>query len=70
MIPMPPWRAIAMASGASVTVSIAADTTGMLSWIFGVSRAAVLTSLGSTLDSAGSSRTSSNVSPSLANFGG
>ena len=30
-IPMPPWRAIAMASGASVTVSIAADTIGMLS---------------------------------------
>ena len=28
---------MAMASGASVTVSIAADTTGMFSWIFGVS---------------------------------
>ena len=59
------WRA-----GASVTVSMAADTIGMLSWIFGVRRAAVLTSFGRTLDSAGSSRTSSNVSPSLANFGG
>ena len=34
---MPPCRAIAMASGASVTVSIAADTIGMFSWIFGVS---------------------------------
>ena len=42
----------------------------MASSIFGVSRVAVLTSLGSTLDSAGTSRTSSNVSPSLANFGG
>ena len=59
-----------MASGASVTVSIAADTIGMLRVIFGVRRAAVLTSPGRTLDSAGRSRTSSNVSPSLANFGG
>ena len=69
-IPMPPCRAIAMARGASVTVSMAADTIGMLSWIFGVRCAAVLTSFGRTLDSAGSRRTSSKVSPSLANFGG
>ena len=59
-----------MASGASVTVSMAAEMIGMLSPIFGVSRASVLTSLGSTCDSAGSSSTSSKVSPSLANFGG
>ncbi len=29
MMPMPPWRAMAMARGASVTVSIAADAIGM-----------------------------------------
>ena len=61
---------MAMARGASVTVSIAAETIGMLRVIFGVRRAAVLTSPGRTFDSAGSSSTSSNVSPSLANFGG
>ena len=55
---------------ASVTVSIAAETTGDSSTIVRVSRAAVETSFGSTDDSAGTSSTSSNVSPSFANFSG
>ena len=67
-MPMPPSRASAIASRASVTVSIAAETTGMLSSIVRVSRVRVETSFGSTRDSAGTSSTSSNVRPSLANF--
>src|SRR5882672_5304044 len=55
---------------ASVTVSIAAETTGTSSAIVRVSRVAVETSFGRTADSAGTSRTSSKVSPSLANFAG
>ncbi len=70
MIPMPPARAMAMARRASVTVSMAADTTGMASSMRGVRRLAVDTSAGSTADSAGTSSTSSNVRPCLANFGG
>jgi hypothetical protein len=70
MNPMPPRRARAMASVASVTVSIGADTTGMASSMRGVSRVRVDTSDGRTDDSAGSRRTSSNVSPCLANLGG
>jgi hypothetical protein len=69
-IPMPPARAIAMASRDSVTVSIAADTIGIASSMRGVSRLAVDTSAGSTDDSAGTNSTSSNVRPCLANFGG
>ena len=38
MMPMPPSCAIAIASLASVTVSIAADTSGMLSEMFRVRR--------------------------------
>ena len=68
MIPRPPSRASAIASRASVTVSIAAETIGMLSSIERVSRVRVETSFGSTRDSAGTSSTSSNVNPSLANF--
>ena len=67
-MPIPPSRASAIASRASVTVSIAAETTGMLISIERVSRARVETSFGSTRDSAGTSRTSSKVSPSRANF--
>ena len=61
---------MAMASAASVTVSIAADTSGMASSMRGVRRVRVSTSDGMTSDSAGTSRTSSKVRPSLANFGG
>ena len=67
---MPPLRASAIAIRASVTVSIAAETSGSSSAIVRVSRVAVETSFGSTADSAGTSRTSSKVSPSLANFSG
>ena len=47
-IPMPPSRASAIAIRASVTVSIAAETTGTSSAIVRVSRVAVETSFGST----------------------
>ena len=53
---------------ASVTVSMAADTSGISSAIVRVSRLAVTTSFGSTADSAGTSRTSSKVRPSFANL--
>jgi len=49
-------------------VSIAAETTGISRAIVRVSRVAVETSLGRTDDSAGTSRTSSNVRPSFENF--
>ena len=62
IMPMPPSCASAMASGASVTVSIAADTTGMLRRIVRVNCVARLTSRGSTLECAGTNKTSSNVS--------
>jgi hypothetical protein len=59
---MPPCRAIAIAILASVTVSIALDTSGIDSRTPLVSLVEVSTSLGITSDSAGSRRTSSNVS--------
>ena len=65
---MPPSRASAIAGRASVTVSIAAETIGIWIVMPRVSRVAVDTSFGSTCDSAGTSRTSSNVSPSLPNL--
>src|SRR5436309_3301015 len=65
---MPPARASATARRASVTVSIAAERTGIASEIPRVRRVTVETSLGRTCDSAGTSRTSSKVSPSRANF--
>ena len=67
-IPIPPSRASAIASRASVTVSMAAETIGISSRIPRVSCVAVETWFGSTADSAGTSSTSSNVSPSRANF--
>src|SRR5215211_415439 len=66
--PMPPSRASAIAILASVTVSIAAETIGTASEISRVRRVRVEASAGSTLDSAGRSSRSSNVSPSFANF--
>ena len=70
MTPRPPVLAIAMASWASVTVSMAADTIGMASGIDGTTRVAVETSAGNTSDAAGSRSTSSKVRPSVANFSG
>ena len=68
--PSPPARAIAMAIRDSVTVSIGDDTSGTRSRTRLVTCVPVSTELGTTSDSAGSSSTSSNVRPSIANFGG
>ena len=62
--PIPPSWASAIAMSASVTVSIADDRIGMLSGISRVRKVRVSAWLGSTEDSSGCSRTSSNVSPS------
>src|SRR3569832_2388377 len=64
MMPMPPSCARAMARRASVTVSIAADTSGMLSDISRVSRVLSSTSRGSTVEWARTNSTSSKVSAS------
>ena len=61
-MPRPPSCAIAMARRASVTVSIAAETSGMLRVIDRVRRVARATSRGTTRECAGTSRTSSKVS--------
>ena len=63
--PMPPARAMAMAMSASVTVSMAAETSGMLSEMVRVKRLAVETSLGWTAECRGTRSTSSKVRPSL-----
>ena len=63
---MPPARAMAMAIRDSVTVSIAELTSGTRSRIRRVSWLDVSALAGTTSDAAGSSRTSSNVSPSMA----
>ena len=55
---------MAMASSLSVTVSIAAEINGMPSITSRVSRVRRSASAGSTLDAAGTSKTSSNASPS------
>ena len=60
---MPPAWAMTIAMSASVTVSIAADSTGMLSRIPCVTRVEVSAMLGSTAEAAGTSSTSSNVRP-------
>ena len=67
---MPPWRAIAIAIRDSVTVSMAALTSGTLRVISRVSRVVVSISSGARSDSPGSSSTSSYVRPSAANFSG
>src|SRR5229473_1209256 len=64
MMPMPPSCAMVIARRASVTVSIAAETTGRLTLISRVNRLASETSRGSTSEYAGTSKTSSNVSAS------
>src|SRR5947209_2479427 len=63
MIPTPPSRAIAMASRASVTVSMAALTMGMLIVMRRVNRGRVSVSAGQSEDLAGTNATSSKVSP-------
>ena len=68
MTPIPPSRAIAMASLDSVTVSMAADTSGIASEILRVSRLSVEASAGRISEAAGTSSTSSNVRPSRPNF--
>src|SRR3954463_14038055 len=68
--PTPPCRAMAMAIRASVTVSIGLDSTGVRSVIDRLSRDVVSASLGMMSEAAGTSKTSSNVSPSRANFAG
>ncbi len=67
MTPMPPSRAMAIARRASVTVSIAADISGMASSIDEVRRVAVDTWAGTTSDAEGTRQTSSKVSPSEPN---
>ena len=61
MMPSPPAWAMAMASRASVTVSIAAEMMGMERLIARVSRVAVETWAGSTEDAPGFISTSSKV---------
>src|SRR5690348_12524349 len=58
---MPPSRAMAIAISDSVTVSIAADTSGMLRAMPRVKRERTSTFRGCTLESRGTSKTSSNV---------
>ncbi len=57
--PIPPWRAIAMAIRDSVTVSMAADSSGIATEISRVSRDRVCTCEGARWVSPGSSSTSS-----------
>src|SRR5881396_758141 len=59
--PMPPSRAMAIAISDSVTVSIAADTSGMLRAMPRVKRERTSTLRGCTLESRGTSKMSSNV---------
>src|SRR5690606_27433403 len=68
MTPKPPSRAKAMARLPSVTVSMAALTSGILSRIFFVSHVDVSTSPGITFDKRGTRETSSKVMASPANF--
>ncbi len=64
MTPMPPACAMAIAMPASVTVSIAADISGMFSSMVRVRRVRVSVCPGSTDEAAGFRRTSSKVSAS------
>ncbi len=64
MTPIPPACAMAMASRASVTVSIAEETIGRLMRIVRVSLVPMLAALGMIVLMPGLSSTSSNASPS------
>ena len=66
MMPMPPSWAMAMARRLSVTVSMAAETKGILSSMSRVRRVRRETSRGRTVEWAGSRRTSSKVRASSA----
>src|SRR5512143_2919639 len=68
MMPIPPSRASAIAKVASVTVSMAAETSGIFSAMLRESREATFTSRGRTSDFRGTRRTSSNVIPSPMNL--
>lgn len=68
--PRPPWRAIAMAIRLSVTVSMAADSSGMRTSMLRVSRLVVSASEGMTSVSPGRRSTSSKVRPSMAKASG
>ena len=68
--PMPPARAIAIAIRDSVTVSMAELTSGTFSRILRVSWLEVSAVAGITSEAAGSRRTSSKVSPSMATLVG
>ena len=62
MTPMPPASAMAIANALSVTVSIAADISGMPRLTALVRRVRVSASAGRTEEAAGTSKTSSKVS--------
>ena len=62
MMPRPPIWAMAIASRDSVTVSIAALSSGTFSLMFRVKRVETSTCVGSTVECCGTSSTSSNVS--------
>ena len=64
MTPMPPWRAIAMAMRDSVTLSIAADTSGTANVMSAANVAAVSTLSGNVSEYPGMTTTSSKVSAS------
>ncbi len=66
--PTPPWRAMATAILASVTVSMDAETSGIRRRYRRVIRVEVSASLGSTAEWAGSRSTSSKVSPTGPNL--
>src|SRR5215469_13303918 len=66
--PAPPWRAMATAIRASVTVSMAAETSGTRSVMRRLSEAGVSASPGMTAEWAGSSSTSSKVRAGGANL--
>ncbi len=68
--PTPPCRAMAMAIRDSVTLSMAADSSGTFTRTFRETLDEVSTAFGSTSEAPGSSSTSSYVSPSMANFSG
>ena len=65
---MPPFLAMETAISDSVTVSMAAETSGMFSLIWGVSQEETSTMSGVISEWPGSRRTSSKVSPSGMNL--
>ncbi|MNR15352.1 hypothetical protein D3C85_1318800 [compost metagenome] len=68
IIPIPPSRAIAIASADSVTVSMAELMNGIFNFTPGASTVETSISLPNTSDFLGTNNTSSNVKPSLPNL--